>query len=275
MNSAQQNSFDNLVITNDNSQEKEAVSIAMTPLFPDQMSFQIGKTSDLINEHSLSANFLQQSTSVNQQKEKHSSERASGNDEKGWYAGIVSGLDLSSIHMKSLKNGVTRGLIVGYSVNSNWSMESGLLWDNKKFHDDGSHFSPAGYTPTSNVTIVAVNGKSRLYEWPINVKYVIPQHHNLFATAGISSYFMRLENYDYEYTQTNQPGGHNYLSYKNASRNWFSVANMSVGYTHTLGGVGSLRVEPYVKLPLKNLGVGKMPIMSTGLNIGFTRALTR
>ena len=264
-----------MAIPNDNSQETEVASIAMTSLFTDQMNSQIGKTFDLINDHSLSTDILQQTTSVNQQKKKHSSERVAGNDERGWYAGIVSGVDLSSIHMKSMKTGVTKGLIVGYSFNSNWSVESGLLWDNKKFHDDGSNFHPAGYTPTSNTRIVAVNGKSRLYEWPINVKYIIPQNHNLFATAGISSYYMRLENYDYEYTQNNQPGGHNYLSYRNASRNWFSVVNMSIGYTHMLGGVGSVRVEPYLKLPLKNLGVGKMPIMSTGLNIGFTRSLTR
>jgi hypothetical protein len=86
---------------------------------------------------------------------------------------------------------------------------------------------------------------------------------------------MRLENYDYEYMQNNQPGGHNYLSYKNETKNWFSVVNFSLGYTHKLGDIGSIRVEPYLKLPIKNLGIGNMPIMSTGLNIGFTKTLRR
>src|SRR5438067_447116 len=160
---AQQDNFDNLAIPNDKSQETEVASIAMTSLFTDQMNSQIGKTFDLINDHSLSTDILQQTTSVNQQKKKHSSERVAGNDERGWYAGIVSGVDLSSIHMKSMKTGATKGLIVGYSFNTNWSVESGLLWDNKKFHADGSNFYPAGYTPTTNTRIVAVNGKSRLY----------------------------------------------------------------------------------------------------------------
>ena len=104
---------------------------------------------------------------------------------------------------------------------------------------------------------------------------MIPGKHNLFATAGLASYLMRSENYDYEYVQNNQPGGHNYLSYKNETKNWFSVVNFSVGYTHKLGDIGSLRVEPYLKLPINNLGVGNMPIMSTGLNIGFTKTLRR
>jgi hypothetical protein len=188
----------------------------------------------------------------------------------------VTGVDLSSIHFQSMKTGATKGLIIGYAFNKNWSIESGLLWDKKRFYDDGRYFSPAGYTPTPGTTIVAVNGTNRLYEWPINMKYIIiPQKHSLFITAGISSYYMRSENYDYEYVQNNQPGGHNYLSYKNESKNWFSVVNLSMGYSHKLGDIGSLRIEPYVKLPIKNLGVGNMPIMSTGLNIGFTKTLRR
>jgi len=198
------------------------------------------------------------------------------NKEKGLYAGIVSGVDLSSIHFQSTKSGMTKGLILGYAFNNKWSVETGLLWDNKKFYDDGTYFSPAGYTPTPGVTIVAVNGKSRLHELPLNLKYnIIPKKHTLFATAGLSSYFMRSENYDYEYVQNNQPGGHNYLSYKNETKNWFSVANVSVGYSHKLGSIGTIRIEPYLKVPIKHLGVGNMPITSTGLNIGFTKQLTR
>jgi hypothetical protein len=175
-----------------------------------------------------------------------------------------------------MRTGTTKGVIIGYAFNTKWSIETGLLWDKKRFYDDGRYFNPAGYVPTSGVRIVAVNGKNRLYEWPINIKYtIIPKKYSLFATAGMSSYYMSRENYEYEYIQNNQPGGHNYLSYKNGAKNWLSVVNFSVGYTHKLGNIGNLRIEPYFKLPIKNMGVGNMPIMSTGLNIGFTKTLTR
>jgi len=197
-------------------------------------------------------------------------------NESGFYAGIMSGVDMSSIHFQSAKPGATMGFIVGYALNKKWSIESGLLWDTKRVYDNGTYFNPPGYTPTNGITIIAVNGKSRLYELPVNMKYtIISGKHNLFATTGISSYLMRTENYDYEYTQNNQPGGHNYLSYTNETKNWFSVVNLSVGYAHKLGGNGSIRVEPYLKLPLKNLGTANMPIMSTGLNVGFTKPLRR
>ena len=197
-------------------------------------------------------------------------------NEKGLYAGIVSGMDLSSIHFQSVRTGATQGLILGYAFNNRLSLESGVLWDKKRFYDDGTYFDPPGYTPSSSVQIVAVNGTNRIYEWPLNVKYtIIPAKHSLFATAGLSSYFMKSEHYDYEYVQNNQPGGHNYMTYNNASKNWFSVVNLSLGYAHKLGSIGSLRIEPYFKIPIKNLGIANMPIMSTGLNIGFTRSLTR
>lgn len=195
-------------------------------------------------------------------------------NENGFYAGIISGVDLSSIGFRSARAGSTKGFIVGYALNNKWSIESGLLWDTKRVYDDGNSFNPSGYTPLSGVTITAVNGRSRLYEWPVSIKYTIATGKNkLFATTGLSSYFMKSENYDYEYTQNGQPGGHNYLSYTNGSKNWFSVANLSVGYARKIGNTVSFRAEPYIKLPLKNLGVGNMPIISTGLNIGITKTI--
>ena len=198
------------------------------------------------------------------------------NNEKGFYAGIMVGVDMSSVHFQSAEPGGTTGFIIGYALNQKWSIESGLLWDTKRAYDNGSYFDPPGYTPTFGITITAVNGKSRLVELPVNMKYtILSGKHNLFATTGISSYLMRTENYDYEYTQNNQPGGHNYLSYTKETKNWFSVANFSIGYAHRFGNMGSFRIEPYLKIPLKDLGTANMPIMSTGLNIGFTKPLRR
>jgi hypothetical protein len=198
------------------------------------------------------------------------------NNQSGFYAGILIGADLSSVQFQSARSGATAGFILGYALNQRWSIESGLLWDTKRVYDDGTNFNPPGYTPTNGVAITAVNGKSRLHEWPVNIKYTIKSGaHSFFATTGLSSYFMKLENYDYEYTLNNQPGGHNYLSYKNETKDWFGVVNFSAGYSHKLGNSGHIRIEPYLKVPINSIGVANMPIMSTGLNIGITKPLRR
>ena len=229
-------------------------------------------TSDVINNEQEQNSLQQQSaTQTNAAKQDIQVQK-----EKGLYAGIVAGMDLSSVQFQSLGTGASQGLIVGYAFNTRWSVESGVLWDKKRYYDDGSNFNPPGYTPTPSVQIISVYGTNKNYEWPINVRYtIIPRKNSLFATAGVSSYFMKSEHFEYEYVQNSQPGGHNYITYNNATKNWFSVVNFSVGYAHKLGSVGSLRIEPYFKIPIKNLGTANMPIMSTGLNIGFTRSLSR
>ena len=193
--------------------------------------------------------------------------------EKGPYIGLMVGVDMSSVQFQSLKAGSNKGLVLGYAFNNRLSVESGLYWDKKKYVAKGEDFKPDGYTPDPNTTILKVTGVNTMYEWPVNVKYtVLPGRHKLFVTAGVSSYFMKDENYNYEYEQNGQLGTF-YASYKNQTKNWLSIANFSLGYTHKLGGIGSIRVEPYVKLPIGQLGIGNMRVMSTGVNVGLTRPL--
>lgn len=195
-------------------------------------------------------------------------------NEKGPYAGIMAGLDLSSINFSGLKTGSTKGLIMGYAFSNRLSLESGLFWAQKRYSGDGQYFRPTGYTLPAGVTMLAVAGDVRLYEWPLNVRYtMIPGKHRLFLTTGLSSYFMKKESYEYEYEQNGQYGK-NYATYTNESTNLFSVINFSIGYTHKLGSIGSLRIEPYWKLPLKDLGINNMPVMSAGINVGLTRKIT-
>ena len=196
-------------------------------------------------------------------------------NEKGWYAGVIVGMDLSSIHFNAPKTGTNKGLLFGYALNERWSIETGMYWDQKRFYGAGTYFRPSNYTLPPGVTMLAVTGDSRLYEWPVNIRYsIIPNRNKLFVTAGLSSYFMRRENYEYEYEQNGQYGK-NYASYTNQSNNMLAVVNMSLGYSYKLGSIGTLRMEPYVKIPLKDLGVNNMPVMSTGINIGFTRRISK
>jgi hypothetical protein len=194
-------------------------------------------------------------------------------EEKGPYVGLLVGADLSSIHFKAMRTGANKGIVAGYAFTKRWSIESGIFWNDKNYFGDGSYFRPDGFTAPAGFKMDAVSGKNELYEWPINIKYtIIPKKHGLFVTAGISSYFMSSERYDYEYEQ-NGVAGKSYSSFKNETKDWLSVANFSLGYRYKIANGASLRFEPYVKLPIKNIGVNNMPVVSTGLNIGFTKQL--
>ena len=193
--------------------------------------------------------------------------------EKGPYVGVVVGLDLSSVEFGSMQTGNNKGLLVGYAFNNRWSAETGLLWSRKNYSADGSYYKADGYTPQPGLTILNVNSVNQVFELPLNVKYnIVARRNQLFATAGVSSYLMRKELVDLSYEYNGQRGSE-YNTYSNESKHWLSVASFSLGYTYRLGSFGSLRVEPYVKLPLKDLGVSNMRLTSTGLNVGFIKML--
>ena len=59
--------------------------------------------------------------------------------------------------------------------------------------------------------------------------------------------------------------------YRNSSRYFAATIDISLGYEHTIGNHNNkIRIEPYVQIPLKGIGVGTLPVLGTGLHIGYS-----
>jgi hypothetical protein len=189
------------------------------------------------------------------------------------YAGILGAPDFSTVKMQSIKGvGTTVGVLVGYAFNPRWSVETGAYIESKKYYTDGEYFKkslPYG------AKLLNVNGTCYMWEIPVNVRYTFNPDAKTkwFATGGLSTYLMSKENYTYAYESSGGWNGQGAWKSTKASQYPFSIVNLSAGFEQRLGGVGSLRVEPYLRLPLEGIGTGKLPIMSAGVNIGITRRL--
>jgi hypothetical protein len=190
------------------------------------------------------------------------------------YFGFQIGPDFSMV--KSVKidgTGYSTGLLLGYNINKKFAIETGLLWDHKRYRAEGRHFSTEKLN-WPHVDVLDVSGFCNMYEIPINLRYNFSRtsKQTVFATAGVSSYLMKKENYDYNYIRY---GTYSYgnKEYKNTTNNWLSVAHVSIGLQKKLGVVGDLRVEPYIKLPLHGVGIGNMSLRSTGVYLGITRPI--
>lgn len=107
-----------------------------------------------------------------------------------------------------------------------------------------------------------------MFEFPLSVRYNISDR--FFAGAGLTSYIMKHESYDYMANAGGMvyPG---YRSYKHSGDHLFSNLQLSGGYDLKLKQRFKIRIEPYIKLPLKNIGIGKMPITSSGVYFGLMR----
>jgi hypothetical protein len=193
--------------------------------------------------------------------------------EGGLYAGIIISPDISTVKLQTVKKiGVGVGLLVGFRLNKKFSVESGMFWDKKYYYSDGKYFSTKRVYTNPAAQIKNVDGVCNMIEIPIIIKYNLTTGKTYFsASAGFSSYIMKNEKYDYVIIYNNGQPYKRSSTYNNSSTNFLATANFGVGYNRALKQNITLRIESYLKIPVKGIGIGSLPIMSTGLNIGIIK----
>lgn len=193
---------------------------------------------------------------------------------QGFYAGITVSPDISFVKFQSVKNtGISVGILLGYRLNKRVSLESGISWDKKYYNSDGKYFNANKITLLPYAKIKDLEGSCEMLEVPVTIRYKLTssEKRNLTFSAGVSSYIMKNENYTY----TIERNGVLYprtADYSNSSTDVFAVANVGIGYNHRVGKSILISIEPYIKMPLKGVGIGNLPIMSTGMHIGVIKS---
>lgn len=190
-----------------------------------------------------------------------------------FYAGVFAGPDISTVKLQKIyKPGFTAGITAGYRLNKKMSIESGFSVTRKYYYSEGKYFSTAKLPLPYWVKIDNVDGYCQMMDFPINVKYDlrVKSKTSWFGVIGISSYFMKKESYAYRYNSYGQPVEKK-ISLKESTQAWGSHANISVGYSRRIGKNGIFRIEPYIKIPFKGLGIGSLPITSSGVYLGLIR----
>jgi len=192
-----------------------------------------------------------------------------------FYMGLYSGADLSYIKSQRVSNaGYSLGVLIGYHINKKIGIEAGAVLEKKYYYSNGEYFDKSSVPYLSYINILSLNGNCNMIDIPVNIRYNFLSHKKSrwFATTGLSSYIMTKEYYDYNYEYNGSYGekGYTYLS---SSKNWLSVINLSLGYQHDLGRTFMWRIEPYLKLPASGVGLGKLPLSSTGLYVGINKRI--
>ncbi len=257
------------------SQDKTTIFPATAPdtknktenLLPPSFANSQTNNSSVINDNKISQTNTASSTAkLSAQKNK--------NNGHYFYAGLIAGADLSFVKYQQIQPiGYNVGLLVGYKFNK-LSIESGLFLAKKNYYTDGEYFDKSEIPYFNNAEVLSVDGYCSMYEIPLNIKYDFStkKKHTWFATAGLSSYLMKKEFYNYAYQKDGQNHYGSY-PYYNTTQNWFSVANLSAGYQLQTGAKTNLRAETYFKATLSGVGTGSLPISSAGINLGIIRKI--
>jgi hypothetical protein len=179
--------------------------------------------------------------------------------------GISPDLSFVNMNMTNTRPGPAASLLVEYSVARRWALQTGIIRSLKTYNAlAGSYEWPANWYQKQMP--VSVDGTCQVFELPINVRYDFSQQprNRWFAGAGLSSYKMQNEKYVYHY-KTYDPNIRWWRWEGQTGWYLFSHANASVGYERLLSRNLSIMAEPYIRIPLRGVGFGKVNLFSTGV----------
>jgi hypothetical protein len=186
---------------------------------------------------------------------------------KGFSLSISAGPDISMVGMdKTGKLQPVFGAGISYSFGKRFTLRTGFYTASKIYTADRYDYKPDVRSPNFNY-LEKIDADCRVYEIPLTFAWQFGQkkQSNWFAAAGLSSYLMKKETYDYLYKY---PSGQTYTFTRNLegeNNHFFSVLALSAGYTRKLNPVFSLTAEPYLRLPLGGVGYGNMKLYSGGV----------
>lgn len=187
--------------------------------------------------------------------------------------GFLAGPDLSTVG--GLSNfdqpGYNLGLLIEYRLSSNLSIRSGLMRASVNYKAGGDEYRPpSGFWSYDTAPPYQASAQCIILDIPVSLKYDFWhfERSKLYATVGASSYIMLNEEYQFDYESYNNNQVQEW-SDRTGTRHWLSNANLSIGYAFDLNPHLSMQIEPFLKLPMREVGWGNVKLYSIGTSISF------
>jgi hypothetical protein len=182
--------------------------------------------------------------------------------------GLVAAPELSTVRTAHLSPpGTNVGVQLDYRLARRWRLSTAFLYSVKRYGAAGTDYT-VPYTMPHGWVIDDVNAVCRIIDIPLNLRYDLWQRsrYQVFASAGLSSLFMKREQYTYDYAPVyGKPVAPYSFEVSNGSRHLLKVLNLSAGYERLLSPRWSVQAEAFAKLPLAGVGYGAVRLRSAGV----------
>ncbi len=191
------------------------------------------------------------------------------------HIGLLAAPELSAVRQRGTGVGGSGGIEIEYRLAARWRLSAGYLQAIKHYAAAGSDYRLAAAWP-STWLLNDVTASCRIIDVPLNLRYDVWQgsQRRAFVSGGLSSLFMRREDYTYNYEVGGKPRSSDW-QFVNYSNHPFQVLNLSVGYEQRLNQRWALQAEPYLKLPLGGVGYGAVRLQSAGVFFSLKYGLLR
>jgi hypothetical protein len=188
----------------------------------------------------------------------------------GLFISLSAGPEAGAVELSNVgRLKLTAGLGIGYKISDRVSVQTGFYISRKIYSAKAYDYNAPSWWWSYYPTLESVDANCKVYEIPLLVNYNFTKNKksNWFGTLGLSSYLMKKEEYDYNYkTSTGQPASRSWV-FNNENKHYFSVLTLAGGYERNLNNQLSLSFSPYVKVPLKGIGFGKVKLNSAGVMV--------
>jgi hypothetical protein len=189
--------------------------------------------------------------------------------------GFQASPDFASVNtLSGDKPGLSLGVTVDYQILHGLHLGTGLLYAKKNYTARGVdyHVPPDYYWRNNLKGVDFVKGTMTMLEIPLTLRYDFSVTGNtiFFASGGVSSYLFGTENCNYyfdffgreacrPFQYSNKPG-------------LFSTASLSLGVETGISNSVSLQLAPYMKLPVSDMGFGRIRMNSVGIDFSIRYA---
>ncbi len=187
---------------------------------------------------------------------------------------VMGAPDINGVNsFQQSKTGTNVGLLFSIGVNK-LTITTGVSYSYKPYNTAFNGYQNTGYNFNSGYSFRAnpinVLADCRMLDIPLNIDYQLlhKNQNKLSIGTGISSYIMLKESYAYEYADpARSPRIYNIAS---PGKYLFGVMNLQATYTRQVNAKVGVSVQPYLKLPLGDVGASQVKLQSAGVAIGLS-----
>lgn len=162
------------------------------------------------------------------------------------------------------------GLIYTQPIYNNWSISAGILYARKNYQSAYAFYSPKN-PPAMSQLPEQVTANCDVLDIPIIANYKIGNFKglNFVASAGVSSYIMLREKYEFEALSNRGYGSTTSAVYEIRGENthFLSIADLSMTLEKRVSNKVSVGLRPFIKVPLTGIGYGQTKLESKGLAV--------
>ncbi|QKJ29932.1 hypothetical protein HQ865_09240 [Mucilaginibacter mali] len=180
---------------------------------------------------------------------------------------IMASPDINGVSsFQNAKVGTNIGLLLSVGVTKKLTISTGAAYSKKPYQADFADYY-AGYKFKTDPQNVYAD--CRVLDIPLNVDYKLySRNRNSFSVgSGLSSYLMLKEKYTYNYASPYTTGPASF-TVTNKNRHYFGVLNLNATYEHQLNTKFSIAAQPYLKVPLTDIGNARVKLQSAGVALG-------